>query len=66
MPLGSVVNDACRIDSIAQSWSVLSGAAGAARGRRAMAAVEEHLVRREDRLVHACGDLVGDGPRRAR
>jgi cyclic beta-1,2-glucan synthetase len=50
-PLGSAVNDACRIDSIAQSWSVLSGAADAARGRRAMAAVEECLVRRDDRLV---------------
>jgi cyclic beta-1,2-glucan synthetase len=50
-PLGSRVNDACRIDSIAQSWSVLSGAAADDRRRRAMAAVEEHLVRRNDRLV---------------
>ena len=50
-PLGSAGNDACRIDSIAQSWSVISGAADAARGRRAMAAVEAHLVRREDGLV---------------
>ena len=50
-PLGSTVNDACRIDSIAQSWSVISGAAEAARGRRAMAAVEEYLVRRGDGLV---------------
>jgi len=50
-PLGSVENDACRIDSIAQSWSVISGAAEAARGRRAMAAVDEHLVRRRDDLV---------------
>src|SRR5712691_1562432 len=31
-PLGSIVNDACRIDSIAQSWSVISGAAEVARG----------------------------------
>ena len=50
-PLGSAVNDVCRIDSIAQSWSVISGAAEAARGRRAMAAVEEYLVRRSDGLV---------------
>ena len=50
-PLGSAVNDACRIDSIAQSWSVISGAADAVRGRRAMAAVEEHLVRQGDGLV---------------
>ncbi len=50
-PLGSAVNDACRIDSIAQSWSVISGAAEPARARRAMAAVDEYLVRRADRLV---------------
>jgi cyclic beta-1,2-glucan synthetase len=50
-PLGSAVNDACRIDSIGQSWGVISGAAESARGRRAMAAVEEHLVRRADGLV---------------
>jgi cyclic beta-1,2-glucan synthetase len=50
-PLGSAVNDACRIDSIAQSWSVISGAAEPARARRAMAAVDEHLVRRADGLV---------------
>ncbi len=50
-PLGSAVNDACRIDSIAQSWSVLSGAADDDRRRRAMAAVEQHLVRRRDQLV---------------
>ncbi|MGH9369619.1 MAG: GH36-type glycosyl hydrolase domain-containing protein [Thermoanaerobaculia bacterium] len=50
-PLGSASNDECRIDSIAQSWGVLSGAADPDRGRRAMAAVEEHLVRRGDGLV---------------
>jgi cyclic beta-1,2-glucan synthetase len=50
-PIGSAANDACRIDSIAQSWSVISGAAEPARGRRAMAAVEEHLVRPADGLV---------------
>jgi cyclic beta-1,2-glucan glucanotransferase len=50
-PLGSAVNDVCRIDSIAQSWSVLSGVADPERSRRAMAAVDQHLVRRHDRLV---------------
>jgi cyclic beta-1,2-glucan synthetase len=50
-PLGSTLNDACRIDSIAQSWSVISGAADPARRVRAMAAVDEHLVRRADGLV---------------
>ena len=50
-PLGSAVNDECRIDSIAQSWAVISGAAEPERGRRAMAAVDEHLIRRGDGLV---------------
>jgi len=50
-PLGSTENAECRIDSIAQSWAVLSGAADPARGARAMSAVEEYLVRREQALV---------------
>jgi cyclic beta-1,2-glucan synthetase len=50
-PLGSAMNTECRIDSIAQSWGVISGAAEPARGARAMAAVEKHLVRRNDGLV---------------
>ena len=50
-PLGSATNVECRIDSIAQSWSVLSGAANPPRAERAMAAVEEYLVRRGDGLV---------------
>jgi cyclic beta-1,2-glucan synthetase len=50
-PLGAAANDACRIDSIAQSWSVLSGAGDPTRQAQAMAAVDEHLVRRVDDLV---------------
>ena len=50
-PLGSATNTECRIDSIAQSWGVISGAAEPARGARAMAAVEKYLVRRDDGLV---------------
>jgi cyclic beta-1,2-glucan synthetase len=50
-PLGSAKNTECRIDSIAQSWAVISGAADRTRASRAMSAVEEHLVRREDGLV---------------
>jgi len=50
-PLGSNSNSECRIDSIAQSWSVISRAADPARGARAMAAVEKCLVRRDDGLV---------------
>ncbi|MEX0879489.1 MAG: glucoamylase family protein [Thermoanaerobaculia bacterium] len=50
-PLGSASNDECWIDSIAQSWGVISGAADPERARRAMAAVDEHLIRRGDGLV---------------
>ena len=50
-PLGSASNVECRIDSIAQSWSVLSGAADRSRAERAMAAVDEYLIRRGDGLV---------------
>ncbi len=50
-PLGSAQNAECRIDSIAQSWAVLSGAANPPHAERAMAAVEEFLVRRGDGLV---------------
>jgi cyclic beta-1,2-glucan synthetase len=50
-PLGSAQNEECKIDSIAQSWGVISGAADPHRVRRAMAAVEEYLIRRGDGLV---------------
>jgi cellobiose phosphorylase len=50
-PLGSAANAECRIDSISQSWSVLSGAGDDARSRMAMQAVDDHLVRRDDGLV---------------
>jgi len=50
-PLGSIANPECRIDSIAQSWGVISGAAEPARAARAMAAVEEYLVRRDQELI---------------
>jgi cyclic beta-1,2-glucan glucanotransferase len=50
-PLGSATSSECRIDSIAQSWAVISGAAEPTRAARAMAAVEEYLVRRGDGLL---------------
>jgi cyclic beta-1,2-glucan synthetase len=50
-PLGSAGNLECRIDSIAQSWSVISGAANPVRAAAAMAAFDEYLVRREDGMV---------------
>ena len=50
-PLGSAGNLECQIDSIAQSWSVLSGAAAPERSRSAMEAVDRRLVRRESGLI---------------
>jgi cyclic beta-1,2-glucan synthetase len=50
-PLGSSASTECRIDSIAQSWSVLSGVAPLDRARRAMAAMDGYLVNRSDDLV---------------
>jgi cellobiose phosphorylase len=50
-PLGSARNPECQIDSIAQSWSVLSGAGDAERSRMAMEAVDKRLVRREHALI---------------
>ncbi|MBI2681209.1 MAG: cyclic beta 1-2 glucan synthetase [Candidatus Solibacter usitatus] len=50
-PLGSASNAECQIDSIAQSWSVLSGAGDAGRARMAMRAVDSRLVRREAALI---------------
>jgi len=50
-PLGSASNPECQIDSIAQSWSVLSGAGDATRARMAMDAVDRRLVRRDHALI---------------
>ena len=49
--LGSAEAAECRIDSIAQSWAVLSGAADPARAALAMAALDRELIRRDDRLA---------------
>jgi cyclic beta-1,2-glucan glucanotransferase len=50
-PLGSASSSECRIDSIAQSWGVISGAADPAHAARAMAAADENLIKRDDRLA---------------
>jgi cyclic beta-1,2-glucan synthetase len=50
-PLGSAQNDECRIDSIAQTWAVISRVAESYRAARAMAAVNEYLIRRGDGLI---------------
>src|SRR6185437_13462246 len=50
-PLGTNRDRECKIDSIAQSWSVISGAGNPERAARAMRAVDAHLVREQDGLV---------------
>ena len=50
-PLGSATSVECCIDSIAQSWAVISGAADVERASRSMAAVERELIRDKDRLA---------------
>ena len=49
--LGSAADAECRIDSIAQSWAVISGAADPSRAARAMLAVDAHLVERGNGLI---------------
>ncbi len=49
--LGSKESEECRIDSIAQSWAVLSGAAEPERAAQAMAALDRHLIRRAEGLA---------------
>jgi cyclic beta-1,2-glucan synthetase len=50
-PLGAASNDECRIDTIAQAWAVLSGAAPPARAEQALDALEEHLVSEADGII---------------
>jgi cyclic beta-1,2-glucan synthetase len=69
-PLGSAQNEECRIDSLTQSWAVLSQEADPRRMARAMDAVRAHLVRRDaqvvllltppfDRMTHDPGYIKG-------
>ena len=72
-PLGSVQNEECKLDSLTQSWAVLSQVAQPRRAERAMDAVRAHLVRRDaqivllltppfDRMAHDPGYIKGYVP----
>jgi len=50
-PLGSSLNEECKIDSIAQSWSVLSGAGDAKRANLAMEAAYKKLVHKDSGII---------------
>ena len=65
-PLGSSTNAECQIDSIAQSWSVLSGVGDVGRSRKAMDAAHRRLVRRDSALIQLLDppfDAVAARPR---
>ena len=50
-PVGSAGSEECKIDSISQSWSVISGAADLERAEEAMRAVGDYLVRKDDKMI---------------
>jgi cellobiose phosphorylase len=50
-PLGSSINEECKIDSIAQSWSVLSGAGDPFKTKMAMQSADRYLVGKEDHII---------------
>ncbi|HEY6132261.1 MAG TPA: cyclic beta 1-2 glucan synthetase, partial [Halioglobus sp.] len=50
-PLGSAQNEECQIDSISQSWAVISGGGDPTRTRQAMSAVGKRLVREDVQLI---------------
>lgn len=50
-PLGSHVNEECSIDSISQSWSVISGAGEPGRVKTALASLDKHLVKRDAGII---------------
>ncbi|MGI6449687.1 MAG: GH36-type glycosyl hydrolase domain-containing protein [Desulfitobacteriia bacterium] len=50
-PLGSILNTECQIDSLAQSWAVISGSAKESRAKDGMQAVEKYLWNREEGIL---------------
>lgn len=50
-PLGSSGNEECQIDALPQSWSVIAKVGDSDRRAQAMAAVDEHLVRRDAGII---------------
>ncbi|RYZ72355.1 MAG: hypothetical protein EOP09_03325, partial [Proteobacteria bacterium] len=50
-PLGTHEADECRIDSIAQTWSVISGAGNPERAKQAMDSVDEHLIKHDQGII---------------
>jgi cyclic beta-1,2-glucan synthetase len=60
--MGSKESDECRIDALAQAWSVISGAAPDERAAQALNAMEQQLVSDEDKLVRLLTPPFQDTP----
>jgi len=50
-PLGSAQNEECKIDSLPQSWSVLSGMGDTERSQAAMDSANQYLVKKDTRII---------------
>lgn len=50
-PLGSAANEECQIDSIAQSWAIISKGGDPARCRQAFDSLQTKLVNENDKLI---------------
>lgn len=61
VPLGSIENDECKIDSISQSWSVISGAGEEKKIERAMNSVDNYLIDRENNIIKLLTPPFSDG-----
>ena len=61
-PLGCAGDPECRIDALAQSWAVLSGAVPRARAEQAMDALEDQLISESDGLVRLLTPPFVDTP----
>lgn len=60
-PLGSSNNSECKIDSLAQSWSVISKSSDSSRSIKAMKSVENYLVKKEDGIIKLLTPPFSDG-----
>ncbi len=50
-PLGSSMNEECKIDAISQAWSVISNASDLEKGKQALRSAENYLVSEENRII---------------
>ncbi|WP_416197599.1 MAG: Cellobiose phosphorylase [Sporanaerobacter sp.] len=60
-PLGSKENDECRIDSISQSWAVISSLGEKEKNKKALESVQKYLIREEDGMILLLTPPFSDG-----